>query len=456
MLRVLKRVDTLILNRWIGVPFFLGIMYLMFLCAIQIGGPIQAIFDSVSQFIFIIKVAEGLRVLGAPLWLMALFQGIGEGIHTTFTFIPVMSSLFFCLTFLERAGIMSRIACVMDKLMHLCGLPGQSFVPIVIGFGCNVPAIMSTKVLDNRRERILTIMMSPFMACGARLSIFVLFVAAFFPENGQNVIFGLYLIGIVAAVLTGLALKKTIFLEPTPLRSVELAPYQWPGFKILARITWYRSQSFVRKASFIIIPVCAIMGLLGAVNIEATKDPYIARVGKTMTPLFTPMGIQEDNWPATVGLLTGMLAKEVVVGTLNTLYSENEQSTTDATERRMSKSTMGVMVQKFGSAEAAFAYLLFVLLYFPCISVIAVIAKELNKKWALFSVIWTTGSAYTVAVSFYQLATVRAHPVSTLLWVLGLMGILGGCFLSIRFYFQLCVWTPKKRHSLPTPIYVGT
>jgi ferrous iron transport protein B len=276
-------------------------------------------------------------------------------------------------------------------------------------------------------------------------------VAAFFPENGQNVIFGLYLIGILAAILTGLVLKKTILLSASPLTVFELPPYQWPGFKTLCRITWHRSQSFVRKAGLIIIPVCAVMGLLGAVNIESTQDPYIARMGKTMTPLFAPMGIQEENWPATVGLLTGMLAKEVVVGTLNTLYSGNDLTITEA---RMSQSTMGNMVQKFGSQEAAFAYLLFVLLYFPCISVIAVMIKELNKKWALFSVVWTTGCAYTVAVLFYQIATFAAHPLNTILWIMGLTGVLGCGFWSIRFYYNMRVPALKKRSPLPTEICV--
>lgn len=453
MTGLLKRIDTLILNRFLGIPLFLLMMYLTFLCAIQLGAPLQTIFDELSQFIFMNKVEQGLIAINAPQWLIAILaKGVGQGINTTFTFIPVMSILFFCLAFLESSGIMTRIAFVMDKAMQLCGLPGKSFVPMVIGFGCNVPAIMSTKTLENRRERILTIMMSPFMACGARLSIFVLFVAAFFPENGQNVIFELYLIGIIAAVLTGLALKKTILLKPSSAFIAELPPYRWPKFKTLCRSTWHRSYSFVRKAGFIIIPVCAAMGFLGGVNIDTTRISYIETVGKAMTPLFAPMGIQEDNWPATVSLLTGMLAKEVVVGTLNTLYTGY---TEESDETHMSASTMGIMVQKFGSPKAAFAYLLFVLLYFPCISVVAVMAKELNKKWALFSVVWTTGSAYTIAVLFYQAATFAEHPGRSFLWIAGLLGMLWGCFRGLRYFSTTFLSLGiKKRHPLSIPICV--
>ena len=453
-----KRIDTLILNRMLGIPMVLAVMYLMFLFAIQVGGPIQALFDNVSRAIFMNGLEQLLLQFHTPHWVIAvLAQGVGQGINTTFTFIPVISALLFALSFLESSGIVARVAFVMDKTMQLCGLPGKSFVSMVIGFGCNVPAIMSARTLDNQRERILTIMMSPFMSCGARLAIFVLFASVFFPTNGQNIIFGLYVIGIVVALLTGLALKKTILMEKSVGCSVALPPYRWPSLSMLCRITWNRSMNFLYKAGLIIIPVCALMGGLGAVKIDTAdiehSNSIIAMVGKAVTPLFAPMGIQEENWPATVGLLTGILAKEVVVGTLNTLYTGNTPINL-VEKNTMSADTKVVMVQKFGSTAAAFAYLLFVLLYVPCISVVATMAKELNKKWALFSVVWTTGIAYTVAVFFYQSATITEHPVSSLLWIFGLLGMLGGCFYGIRVFLEVHARKVKRRYALPTAILV--
>jgi ferrous iron transport protein B len=456
---LLKRIDTLILNRIIGIPLFLGVMYGMFLFSIQVGGPIQSLFDEFSQYLFIQKMEQGLLFFEAPQWLIGILaHGVGQGINTTFTFIPVISCLFFCLSFLEMSGVMARVAVVMDKLMQWFGLPGKSFVPMIIGFGCNVPAIVSARTLENRRERILTIMMSPFMSCGARLAIFALFVSAFFPEQGQNVIFGLYLIGIIVAVLTGLVLKKTILLESSSvLSSNALPPYQWPRFKTLGKATMHRSKSFVRKAGLIIVPVCAVMGLLGAVHTDTSTDTkstsLIATIGKSITPLFAPMGIQEENWPATVGLVTGILAKEVVVGTLNTLYTDHSDST--HLENHMSESTMGIMVQKFGSSAAAFAYLLFVLLYFPCVSVVAAMTKELHKGWALFSVVWTTGIAYIVAVFFYQSVTMMEHPLSSGLWLTGLLCFLALSFWGIRIFGAVSNIRAKKRYPLPTVICVA-
>lgn len=450
-----KRIDTLILNKILGIPSVLGIMYLMFLFAVQVGGPLQDLFDNISQAIFIQGVEQGLMILHAPHWVIAvLAYGVGQGINTTLNFIPVLSALFFALSFLEASGIIARVAFVMDKTMQLCGLPGKAFVSMVIGFGCNVPAIMSARTVDDRRERILTIMMSPFMSCGARLAIFVLFASAFFPENSQNIIFALYLIGIIVALLTGLALKKTILMEKSVGCVIALPPYRWPRFSKLCTSTWNRSRNFVYKAGLIIIPVCAVMGGLGAVKIDTTdiehSSSLIATVGKTVTPLFAPMGIQKENWPATVGLLTGILAKEVVVGTLNTLYTGNA-----VVQNEMSETTMSVMVQKFGSTTAAFAYLLFILLYFPCISVVATMAKELNKKWALFSVLWTTGIAYTVSVLFYQSATILEHPLSSILWIIGLLSIVVGCFYSIRLFIDNHAQKVKRRYALPTTIFVS-
>ncbi len=443
------RLDRIVLNRLFGIPIFLGVMYVMFLFAINIGGAFQDFFDIGSSTIFVDGLGHGLSSLGAPAWLTALLaNGVGKGINTTVTFIPVIGAMFLFLAFLEDSGYMSRAAFVVDRLMRAMGLPGKSFVPMIIGFGCNVPAVMATRTLDNKRDRILTVMMSPFMSCGARLAIYAVFTAAFFPVGGQNVVFALYLIGIGMAMLTGLVLRKTILQgDPAPL-VMELPPYHMPHMKTLCLHAWQRLKSFLFRAGKLIVPICILIGALNALNIDGTINTgdgdtrsLLSMIGQWITPIFAPMGIHQDNWPATVGLVTGILAKEVVVGTLNTLYSQlghlnNVQATVfsfwgglhdallsipanlaqlghalgnpvvaKAPVHTLNQGVYGLMYQRFDGRIGAMAYLLFVLLYFPCISTTAAMVRELNRRWTVFSVIWTTGIAYCVAVAFYQIAT---------------------------------------------------
>ncbi len=204
------RLDKLVLHRFLALPIFLAVMYSMFLFAINIGGAFQDFFDISTDTIFVQGSAWLLQQLHAPNWFIALcYNGIGKGINTTLTFIPVIAAMFFFLSFLETSGYMARAAFVVDKAMRALGLPGKSFVPMIVGFGCNVPAIMAARTLDSERDRLLTILMSPFMSCSARLAIYAVFVAAFFPTGGQNIVFALYLIGVLMAVLTGFILRKT-------------------------------------------------------------------------------------------------------------------------------------------------------------------------------------------------------------------------------------------------------
>jgi len=419
----------------------------------------KTFFDISSSTIFVDGFATLLQAIHTPHWLVALLaHGAGRGINTTLTFVPVIGSMFLLLAFLESSGYMARAAFVVDRAMRFMGLPGKSFVPMIVGFGCNVPGIMAARTLENQRDRILTIMMSPFMSCGARLAIYAVFTAAFFPIGGQNVVFALYLIGIFMAVLTGLLLRKTVLKGDPAELVMEMPSYHWPKPSLLWRQSWFRLKHFVIRAGKLIVPICMI---LGALNHIATpnkpEQSLLATVGKVTTPLFAPMGIKSDNWPATVGLVSGIMAKEVVVGTLNTLYSQNKLDTfqpvslvqglqqalnsipknikalpehlgnplaaaVPATET--SSGVYGEMYRHFGGQIPAFAYLLFVLLYFPCISATAAMARELNMNWAIFSVAWTTGVAYASAVSFYQLATLPQHWVSSLAWVIGITAVM--------------------------------
>lgn len=462
---VTARIDRIVLHRFLGLPIFLAMMYLMFLFAINIGGAFQDFFDISTDTLFVQGSAWVLQQLHSPQWVIAVIaNGFGMGINTTLTFIPVIAAMFFFLALLESSGYMARAAFVVDKVMRLLGLPGKSFVPMIVGFGCNVPGIMAARTLDSQRDRLLTVLMSPFMSCSARLAIYAVFVAAFFPSGGQNVVFSLYLIGILMAVFTGFILRKTTLQgESSPL-ILELPAYHKPSLKRLWRETSLRLRYFVIRAGRLIIPICVILGSLNALTIdgglnsdEASTHSVLSWLGQWLTPLFAPMGLQQDNWPATVGLLTGMLAKEVVVGSLNSLYAQLGQLAqvqvahfdflgslsqalwsvphnlaslgqafinpilASAPDSQLSQTVYGMMAQRFDGKAGAFAYLLFILLYIPCVSTMAAIRQETSRRLMWFSVTWSFLIAYASAVIFYQSAIFYRHPQESLLWIMAML-----------------------------------
>lgn len=492
--------DSIVLNRLLGLPIFFAVMYIMFFFTINIGGAFQDFFDQSSTALFINGLSYGLTLLHTPEWLIALLaNGLGKGLNTVITFIPVLGSMFLFLAFLEDSGYMARAAFVMDRFMRAVGLPGKSFVPMIVGFGCNVPAIMGTRTLENKRDRVLTAMMSPFMSCGARLAIFAIFTTAFFPTGGQNIIFLLYLIGIGVAVITGLLLHKTVLQgELTPF-IMELPPYHMPKLSLLLRHTWNRLKTFLFNAAKVIIPVCMIIGTLNSIMLngnlnreEAQQNTLLSAIGRATTPLFAPMGIQQDNWAATVGLATGILAKEVVVGTLNTLYGQLAQekntsaqintpklaATTQSTlhiltdlkaaalsipanlaqlgiaaqnpvtakiePSPITKDVYGEMMQRFDGKWGAFAYLLFVLLYIPCVSTLAAISREIGRKWAIFSLLWSTAVAYGAAIICYQIAIFSRHPAFSSQWIGAVFLMWISVFIAMRWYVQRKNNTPLE------------
>ncbi|ASQ44894.1 Fe(2+) transporter permease subunit FeoB [Legionella clemsonensis] len=474
------KLDRFILHRYVAIPLFLAMMYLMFLFAINIGGAFQDFFDITTDTIFVQGSAWLLQQLHMPNWLIALIaNGAGKGINTTLTFIPVIAAMFFFLSLLEASGYMARAAFVVDRIMRALGLPGKSFVPMIVGFGCNVPAIMAARTLDSERDRLLTVMMSPFMSCSARLAIYAVFVAAFFPAGGQNVVFSLYLLGILMAVLTGFILRHTTLRGQASPLILELPAYHRPTLKRLLKETSWRLRHFVLRAGRLIIPVCIILGGLNAMTLdggistgEASSQSVLSLLGQWLTPLFAPMGLHQDNWPATVGLLTGMLAKEVVVGSLNSLYAQLghlgqisvvhfdfwgslsnafwsipqnlgelgsalfNPLVANAPDSEVSQSVYGMMVARFDGKAGAYAYLVFILLYVPCVSTMAVIRQEANHKYMWFSIVWSFIVAYVSAVLIYQLATYSAHPQQSLGWV----------SLILAVFFVL--WVMMQRFSL--------
>ncbi len=464
--RLTVAMDKIILNRYLGLPIFMLVMYLMFLLAINIGGALQPIFDGGSVAIFI----HGIQWLGYtlhfPEWLtIFLAQGIGGGINTVLPLVPQIGMMYLFLSFLEDSGYMARAAFVMDRLMQSLGLPGKSFVPLIVGFGCNVPSVMGARTLDAPRERLMTIMMAPFMSCGARLAIFAVFAAAFFGQQGALVVFSLYILGIVMAILTGLMLKHTIMRGEASPFVMELPVYHVPHLKSLILQTWQRLKGFVLRAGKVIVIVSIFIGALNSFSfsgkpVDSINDSALASVSRVLTPLLKPIGVHDDNWQATVGLFTGAMAKEVVVGTLNTLYTaediHNEEfdaasfnlldelgAAADETwqglkntfslsvlanpieaskgDGEMSSGPMGVMSSKFGSEAAAYSYLIFVLLYIPCISVMGAIARESSRGWMTFSVLWGLNIAYSLSTLYYQSVTFSEHPQFSLVCILAVV-----------------------------------
>ncbi|VEB95066.1 Ferrous iron transport protein B [Cedecea lapagei] len=464
--RLTVAMDKIILNRYLGLPIFMLVMYLMFLLAINIGGALQPIFDAGSVAIFI----HGIQWLGYtlhfPEWLtIFLAQGIGGGINTVLPLVPQIGMMYLFLSFLEDSGYMARAAFVMDRLMQALGLPGKSFVPLIVGFGCNVPSVMGARTLDAPRERLMTIMMAPFMSCGARLAIFAVFAAAFFGQQGALVVFSLYILGIVMAILTGLMLKHTIMRGEASPFVMELPVYHVPHLKSLLLQTWQRLKGFVLRAGKVIVIVSIFIGALNSFSfsgkpVDNINDSALASVSRVLTPLLKPIGVHDDNWQATVGLFTGAMAKEVVVGTLNTLYTaediHNEEfdaasfnlldelgAAADETwqglkntfslsvlanpieaskgDGEMSSGPMGVMSSKFGSEAAAYSYLIFVLLYIPCISVMGAIARESSRGWMTFSVLWGLNIAYSLSTLYYQSVTFSEHPQFSLVSILAVV-----------------------------------
>jgi ferrous iron transport protein B len=499
------RIDRIVLNRALGIPIFFAIMYAMFVFTINIGGAFIDAFDILFGTVFVDGLGRVMAGMGSPDWLTTLVAGgVGGGIQTVATFIPVIGFLFLFLSVLEDSGYMARAAFVMDRCMRSVGLPGKSFVPLIVGFGCNVPAIMATRTLESQRDRTMTIMMAPFMSCGARLPVYALFAAAFFPVGGQNLVFLLYLIGIAVAVLTGLALKNTLLKGETAPFIMELPPYHLPTLGGVVSRAWDRLKTFIWRAGKVIVGVVVVITFLnswgtdGSFGNEDTENSALASIGRAMVPVFEPMGITEDNWPATVGIFTGLLAKEAVVGTLDALYSAlaegdaselteaeaepafdfwggvseafatipanladamdtfadplglsiGDVSSMDAAAeaQAVATGTYAAMAARFDGAVGAFAYLLLVLLYMPCVAAIGAVYRETNLNWTVFVCGWTTLVGYAASVLFFQAATFTRQPTVSALWIVGMVALLGGAVAAMRHV--------GRREAAPRPVIV--
>ena len=389
-------VDKILTNRALGIPIFVGVMWLAFQFVAKIGGgllltPIEHFFSWTGHLVKNFMVSSQ-----APNWMISLVvDGMIAGVGGVAVFLPVIFSLYLVIALLEGSGYMARVAFIMDRVMHSIGLHGKSFLPMLLGFGCNVPAIMGTRILENRSDRLLTILINPLMSCSARLPIYAVFAAAFFPEQQGTVIFSMYFLGIVLAIGMGLLFKKLLFPGQSAPFIMELPPYRMPTMKSLALHMWDRGKMFLKKMGGIILSISIIIWFMGTFpwGVEfASEQSYIGAIGKLFAPIFHPLGF--GTWQAAVSFIFGVLAKEVVVSTLSILYVGGSEVADEA--------LIGALQQVF-TPLTAYAFMAFSLIYTSCVATIATVKRETNSwKWTVFSVTYQFALAWLVAFIIYQ------------------------------------------------------
>ena len=487
------KLDKIFLNRILGIPLFLVAMYLVFWFAVTVGSAFIDFFDILVGGIFVDGLTQLLESIHAPGFIVALLaNGLGAGIQTVSTFIPVIFFMFLCLSFLEDSGYMSRAAFVADRFMRFLGLPGKAFVPMIVGFGCSVPALMGTRTLENKRERFLTLFLVPFMSCGARLPVYALFGAAFFGKAAGNLVFAIYVVGIVIALLYGLLLRKTLFVGKESTFIMELPPYHLPKFRNLFRHAWLRLREFIFRAGKIVLIMVTVLGFMGSIGTDGSfgndnnEKSVLSVVGSTITPVFEPFGVEKDNWPASVALFTGLFAKEAIVGTLNSLYSIEDQAGSDEAEgeeeegfslKATAKEALvsipenlagifGKLANPLGVEEAieesedaeneeiasalsgmrahfrlgkfqVFAYLLFILLYVPCLAALGTAFRELGKFYGTLMTVFQTAIGWSLSVLFFQLTV-----GGSALWI----GVAATLLVGVVVALILIGRDQKKKH----------
>lgn len=384
-----EKIDRVLTHKIFGIPIFIGIMLMIFWLTFSvIGAPLQ---DLLEQLIELGSGALGgfLESVNVSPWVVSLVvDGVCAGVGSVLSFLPIILLLFFFLSMLEDSGYMARVAFVMDKLLRKLGLSGRSFVPMLIGFGCSVPAIMSARTLSSERDRRLTILITPFMSCGAKLPIYSMITAAFFPDTAPLVMISLYIVGIIAAIVTGLLMKKTLMKgEPVPF-VMELPAYRIPSARSVLMLMWEKAKDFLVKAFTIIFVASVIIWMLQSFDwgfnaVEDSADSILASIGAVIAPVFAPLGF--GDWRASTALITGITAKESVVSTLNVLAGE----------------AFGGMFTQL----SAMSFLVFTLLYMPCVAAFAAMKREIGLKRALFSVGYETLFAYVAALLVYQIGS---------------------------------------------------
>ena len=423
---VSDKIDKILLNKILGLPIFLGFMWLVFKFTFALSEPLAKLIEtgqeSLGTFIgsFFTK-GSAVQSL--------IVDGVIGGVGGVLVFVPVIFLMFLALAVLEGTGYMARAAFIMDRFMHKVGLHGRSFIPMLLGFGCTVPAIMATRTIEDKSDRLTTILITPFMSCGARLPIYALFIGAFFPERLLgNILFSIYMIGIIMAFIVARIFRKYLLKGEASPFVMELPPYRVPALKGLVIHMWEKGKYYLKKAGTIILAGSILIWFLSNFpwNIEYSKDydllikqaksneivrrlknerkfeklekSYVGRIGRTVSPVFKPVGF--DDWRLSVGLIGGFVAKEIVVSTLGTLYAAGEESTELRKSIRQQKKPDGSYAY---TPLTAYALMVFVLLYIPCLATIAVIKIETKSwKWPIFTVVYTTMVAWMASFIVYQ------------------------------------------------------
>ena len=389
------RIDAIVTHKVLAIPVFLLMMLCMFALTF---GPGQMLADGVDALIggwFAGGVRSLLAAAGTAPWVEALLvDGVIAGVGGVLTFLPQIAILFLFLSFLEDSGYMARAAFIMDRPLRKIGLTGRSFVPMLMGFGCTVPAVMATRTLENERDKRLTVLITPFMSCSAKMPVYALFISAFFAKNKPLVIFSVYLLGIVIAVLAGFILKRTVLKGENSTFVMELPPYRLPTLNGLCIHIWERLKDFLMKAGTVLLAASVIIWFLQSFNtsLEMVADSshsILAVIGTAIAPVFAPLGF--GFWQASVALVSGLAAKETVVSTFGILFGAADETASVA-------ALSGVF-----TPLSAFSFLVFILLYIPCFAALSAIRREMRSwKWTLFAVVMQLGVAWVMSFLVYQ------------------------------------------------------
>jgi ferrous iron transport protein B len=390
-----EKIDAIVTNRYLGMPIFLICMYLMFMLTFDwLGTPLSDAFDGILTGPVTIGAEKFLGVIHASDFIHALItEGLIAGVGGVLVFVPQIFILFFFISLLEDSGYMARVALVMDRIMESVGLNGKAFIPMMIGFGCNVPGIMAARTIETPRERLMTILLTPLMSCSARLPVYALFVGAFFVGHKALVVLSLYVLGIVVALVLAKIFTKTLLKSETSLFVIELPPYRLPQVQSLLRSTWDKGKGFVRKAGTFIFAGSVFIWLLSYAGPNGLKvdmdDSFLAAIGNLFAPLLEPIGF--GTWQAAASLITGFLAKEAIISTMNIIYFVPENASLQG------------LLSNYYTPLAAYSFMVFILLYIPCLATTATIYKETgSKKWTAFSILYALFIAYILCLGIYQ------------------------------------------------------
>ncbi|WP_294156806.1 ferrous iron transport protein B [uncultured Selenomonas sp.] len=401
-----EKIDHYLANGVLALPIFLCILYAVFQITFTwIGQPIADALDELINEDFLGFMTDTLTEAGVADWMVSLVcDGIIAGVGAVLTFVPLIFVLFFCLSFLDGTGYMARIAFIMDPIMRRCGLTGKGLMPLMMGFGCGVPAIMGARALDSEKDRMVSILITPFLTCGAKLPIMALFAAMFFPDNAANVVFAMYIIGVVMAIVVAKGLGATMFKDKGSTFLLELPPYRMPDMKSVLLETWDKGKGYLVKAGTIIFAASVLLWVLSNYNFSGPcdiEDSILATLGSWMSTLFAFHGFA--TWEAGAAVLSGIMAKETVVATIGILYGVADVSTEAEDAIDTATQMLGTDMSTAFTTMSALAFMVFSQLYTPCVTALGTIKKEAGGwKWMAFSAVYMFVIAWLVSLLVYQ------------------------------------------------------